>query len=530
MSDSNVFVTPAPKLAPNSRHAKTQLCANAKEFSPQKRKEWLLQSLETDNNDLSGDSYCECCPRIHPSAMAFTAMRPTCHPPHHYMFGMPPPHPHPHGHWNMLPQFDNDLDQSFLDSVKCYHCGVIGHYASHCPRSDYPALCFFCQKEGHFQSECPLKRHMFMSAQRTMSLERSPLELCGVWKSGDRPVTRHNRSRVHIPLVSSTGREQLPNQKINNTSKHSHSRLGPILNVVEPDSQEEENHENTRSLTKKGLANRNTYSMIERKNCTGIDSQRVEERSRESERAEKKVIQHENKSPDIVGSLKLSVKDTIVHLLKYVHAPSVTKVKIINSLGAYLAENLECLGGKIGTKLGPLEYGQMACGGISQVKVYKRPRVALINIADSDDSSQGVAPMLSKLIPQAGAEMKVKLYIPQNRNDKSYVRIGEVIKDIKKKITAVDLVIIASKTPIASNSHGMATSVKKALDATSCIHEVTSLPNVSVGIHSLKSRKILVFSLPSDLKMCCKSFDLLVPPILLAMQGGGENHKLLDPH
>eukprot|EP01119_Soliformovum_irregulare_P002288 TRINITY_DN12571_c0_g1_i1.p1 TRINITY_DN12571_c0_g1~~TRINITY_DN12571_c0_g1_i1.p1 ORF type:complete len:965 (-),score=254.82 TRINITY_DN12571_c0_g1_i1:111-2666(-) len=74
------------------------------------------------------------------------------------MFG-----PHPDAHFEKGGLSASDLEHTHfvgkrMQSLQCFQCGKIGHFAEDCESSDRAqSLCFHCGQVGHFVKECPVR-------------------------------------------------------------------------------------------------------------------------------------------------------------------------------------------------------------------------------------------------------------------------------------------------------------------------------------------------------------------------------------
>jgi len=175
-------------------------------------------------------------------------------------------------------------------------------------------------------------------------------------------------------------------------------------------------------------------------------------------------------------------------------------------------------------RIGPLDIGALAAAGVEKIKVYKRPRVAVIPVGSNlvpagvrPDLGQMIdtnTPTLAGLLHEAGAEPVVCPIVAERLEDASEA-IAQAARDC-------DLVLA-----VAGPSHGTAFLAKIFSDlGERVLHGVAVKPCHALTLGVVESTPAL--GLPFHPVAAFSAFDLFVRPVLAEMLGPSASVGSLD--
>jgi len=180
-----------------------------------------------------------------------------------------------------------------------------------------------------------------------------------------------------------------------------------------------------------------------------------------------------------------------------------------------------------GYYLTPIDIGLLAAVGIDRIKVYKKPKVAILSIGDElvpPGSKISIGQIydintytLFNFVKEIGCE-PISIGISQDSEE-------EILKHLEKALTLADI-IITSGSSSAGYSDMMYRIINKLGKPGVIVHGIKSKPGKPVIIAIVKNK--LIFGLPGFPTSALTAFRNLIVPILLRLSGLNPRTKQLS--
>lgn len=169
-----------------------------------------------------------------------------------------------------------------------------------------------------------------------------------------------------------------------------------------------------------------------------------------------------------------------------------------------------------GTPLGPLQIAALVAAGIAEVRVARRPRV-LVASTGSELVAPGEAPGPGQ-IPDSNSTLLTLLAVDAGAEVVGRARVDDDPATLTRLLAATDADVIITSGGVSA---GAFEPVRQALEGTVSFEKVAIQPGKPQAFGRLPSGA-LFFGLPGNPVSVAVSFEVIVRPALLAMQGRRE--------